>query len=110
MKYSEQTLQSYTAPLLTVEKQRADNTIKMIKSAIDADDDLKSMNIEVFTQGSFANNTNVRAESDVDVCVMLKDTFCCKYPDGKNREDYGYIVSDMTFQKFRNHVKKALQV
>ena len=109
MKYSEQTLQSWTASLSPTEEQRAENTIKMIKSAIDANDELKSMDIEVFTQGSFANNTNVRSESDVDVCVMLKDTFHCKYPEGKKREDYGYTVSDMTFQQYRYLVKKAMQ-
>ena len=75
MKYSEETLQAWTAPLSSSEEQRAENTIKMILSAIDNSDELKTKDIEVFIQGSFANNTNVRAESDVDVCVMLKDTF-----------------------------------
>ena len=109
MKYSEQTLQGWTLPLSQTEEQRAENTIKMIRTAIDANDDLKSMDIEVFTQGSYANNTNVRSESDVDVCVMLKDTFHTVYPDGKKREDYGFLASDLTFQQYRNMVKTALQ-
>ena len=81
----------------------------MIKSAIDANDELKTMNIEVFSQGSFANNTNVRIESDVDVCIMLKDTFHCKYPEGGNDEDYGFKSSEFTFQQYRDLIKKALQ-
>ncbi len=109
MKYSEQTLQSWTAPLSQTEEQRAENTIKMIRSAIDANADLKTMGIEVFTQGSFANNTNVRSESDVDVCVMLNDTFHCEYPEGGKNEDYGFTSSDFTFQQYRDLVKKALQ-
>lgn len=109
MKYSEDTLVSWTAPLSQTEEQRAENTIRMIKSAIDADDQLKSMSIEVFVQGSFANNTNVRSESDVDVCVMLKDTFHEVFPEGKSRADYGFIASSMTFQKYREMVKVALQ-
>lgn len=109
MKYSEQTLQSWTAPLSQTEEQRAENTIKMIRSAIDANADLKTMGIEVFTQGSFANNTNVRSESDVDVCVMLKDTFHSEYPEGGKDEDYGFTSSDFTFQQYRDLVKKALQ-
>lgn len=109
MKYSEQTLQGWTLPLSQTEEQRAENAIKMIRTAIDANDDLKSMDIEVFTQGSYANNTNVRSESDVDVCVMLKDTFHAVYPDGKKREDYGFLASDLTFQQYRNMVKTALQ-
>ena len=109
MKYSEQTLQSWTAPLSDSEEKRAENTIKMIRSAIDSSDELKTMDIEVFTQGSFANNTNVRTESDVDVCVMLKDTFHSIYPDGKKREDYGFTASELTFYQYRDMVKQALQ-
>ena len=109
MKYSEQTLQSWTAPLSQSEERRAENTIKMIKSAIDANAELKTMNIEVFTQGSFANNTNVRSESDVDVCVMLKDTFHCEYPEDGKDEDYGFTSSDFTFRQYRDLVKMALQ-
>ena len=67
------------------------------------------MNIEVFTQGSFANNTNVHSDSDVDVCVMLKDTFHCKYPNDLKNEDYGYKTSYLTFQDYRELVKEALQ-
>lgn len=109
MKYSEQTLQNWTVPLSQTEERRADNTIKMVRKAIDENEDLRSMNIEVFIQGSYANNTNVRTESDVDVCVMLKDVFYAEYPDGKKSEDYGFISSDMTFNQYRNLIKRALQ-
>ena len=66
------------------------------------------MDIEVFTQGSFANNTNVRSESDVDVCVMVRDTFHSEYPEGKGREDYGFTAASLTFEKYREMVKRAL--
>lgn len=109
MKYSEMTLQSWTEPLSPSEEERAENTIKMIRSAIDGSDELKTMDIEVFTQGSFANNTNVRSESDVDVCVMLNDTFYCDYPEGKTREDYGFSAATLPFSNYRDMVKRALQ-
>lgn len=109
MKYSESTLQSWTAPLSISEEQRAENTINMIRSAVDSSDELKTMDIEVFTQGSFANNTNVRTESDVDVCVMLNDTFHLELPNGKNKEDYGFLPSTLSFFDYRNMVKRALQ-
>lgn len=109
MKYSEQTLQSWTAALSQAEEQRAENAIKMVRSAIDNYDELSSKDIDVFTQGSFANNTNVRSESDVDVCVMLKDTFHFDLPDGKTRENYGFAPSTTTFFEYRNMVKNALQ-
>ncbi len=109
MKYSEQTLQSWTAPLSKSEEERAENAIRMIKSAIDANADLRSMDIEVFTQGSFANNTNVRTDSDVDVCIMLKSTFFYDLPEGKVAADYGISPGTITFKRFRELVKKALQ-
>lgn len=109
MKYSEQTLQNWTAPLSQTEKQRAENTIKMIRDAINSCDELKYKDIDIFIQGSYANNTNVRSESDVDVCVMLRDTFHMVYAKGKGREDYGFLASNFTFQEYRDLVKKALQ-
>lgn len=109
MKYTEARLQSWTAPLTDTEKQRAENSIKMIQAAIDGSDELKSMDIEIFIQGSYANNTNVRSESDVDICVMLKDVFHCVYPDGKNREDYGFTTATLTFSHYRDMIKSALE-
>ena len=35
---------------------------RIIASLIEKDDNLRGMDVEVFTQGSFANNTNVRTE------------------------------------------------
>lgn len=109
VKYSEQTLQNWTAPLSQTEEQRAENTIKMIRDAINSCNDLKYKDIDIFIQGSYANNTNVRSESDVDVCVMLRDTFHTVYAQGKGREDYGFSASNFTFQEYRDLVKKALQ-
>lgn len=109
VKYSEQTLQNWTAPLSQTEEQRAENTIKMIRDAINSCNDLKYKDIDIFIHGSYANNTNVRSESDVDVCVMLRDTFHTVYAQGKGREDYGFSASNFTFQEYRDLVKKALQ-
>lgn len=109
MKYSEQTLKNWTAPLSQTEEQRAENTIRMVKDAITSCDELNSMDIDIFLQGSYANNTNVLSDSDIDICVMLRDTFHSVYPEGKGREDYGFIESTFTFHEYRNLVKQALQ-
>lgn len=109
MRYSEQTFQDWTKPLSTTEEKRAENTINMIRSAIEANSELKQLDYEVFTQGSFANNTNVRSDSDVDVCVMLRSTFYYDLPDNKTASDYGFMPATITFQRYRDLVKKALQ-
>lgn len=70
MKYTEQQLINWTAPLSATEDNRAQQTISMIKSTIDLATNLNGIDIKVFLQGPYANNTNVRNNSDVDVCVM----------------------------------------
>ena len=70
-KYTEEQLKKFTAPLTQTEENRAENAEKMIRTAIDSCDELSEHSIEVFPQGSYANNTNVRENSDVDICVML---------------------------------------
>ncbi|MBR5779756.1 MAG: nucleotidyltransferase [Clostridia bacterium] len=108
MKYTESTLVSWTKPVSDTEEQKIQNTINMIKSAIDSSHELKDLTIEIFVQGSYANNTNVKANSDVDVCVMLKSTFYTEYPDGKNRSDYGFIEGDISYAEYRRRVRTAI--
>ena len=108
MKYSENTLKGWKDPASTTEEQRIYNTINMIKSATNGSAELKGLTIEVFVQGSYANNTNVRTNSDVDVCVMLKSTFFTEYPNGKTSSDYGFVDGSITFDEYKQRVKKAI--
>ena len=51
-------------------------TYQAIKSTLEnADSPYAGKNIEVFLQGSYGNATNIYAESDVDVVILLKDCF-----------------------------------
>ena len=107
-RYSEEIFDNWRRPASVTEEQRISNAIKMIKDAIKASEELKNKDIEIFVQGSYANNTNVRANSDVDVCIMLKDTFYSEYPDGLTREHYGFIKGTNSFSTFRKQVIGAL--
>ena len=71
MRYTESTLSTWCAPASNTEEEKIENTINMIRSAIDNWHELDGLDIEVFVQGSYANNTNVRTSSDVDVCIMF---------------------------------------
>ncbi len=75
MIFDEAKLKSWCLPPSSTEQEKINNAINMIKSAIDGSQELEDLDIEIFVQGSFANNTNVKASSDVDVCIMLKSTF-----------------------------------
>ena len=108
-KYSEETLKRWAKPANETEEQRISNAIKMIKEAIRSYDNLKHKDIEIFIQGSYANNTNVRTKSDVDVCIMLKDTFYSEYPNGYTREDYGFTEGTNSFDDFRKDIINALK-
>lgn len=107
-KFPEDTFINWSKPASESEEQRISNAIDMVKSAIKSNADLQNKNIEIFVQGSYANNTNVRANSDIDICIMLKDTFYSEYPEGLTREDYGFSISDYSFSIFRSTVIKAL--
>lgn len=107
-KLSELTFDNWSKPASENEEQRISNAISMIKDAIHSSNELANKNIDIFIQGSYANNTNVRANSDIDVCIMLKDTFSSKYPDGLTREDYGFTVSNYEFSVYRKEVIKSL--
>lgn len=109
MRYSENTLQSWTAPLSETEKNRVENTIRMINDAIQSKEELADINYEIFVQGSYANNTNVRQNSDIDVCVMLTTSFYTNYEEGMSSSDFGYTDGGMSFQEFREFVIDALR-
>lgn len=109
MRYTESTLSTWCAPASNTEEERIDNTIKMIRSAIDNWHVLDGLDIEVFVQGSYANNTNVRTSSDVDVCIMLRNTFFSSYPDGRCREDYGFTPGSISFDEYKTRVYDALE-
>jgi hypothetical protein len=83
----------------------------MIKKAIDASSALNDRNIRVFTQGSYRNDTNVRADSDVDIAV------CCQsliHPDYSHAPDVndqraGLVDSDYNAAQLRVDVGAALR-
>lgn len=100
-KFSEETFKAWCRPASESEEEHISRAISMAKDAIKSSNELKGKDIEIFIQGSYANNTNVRKESDVDVCVMLKDTFYSEYPTGLGREDYGFTKGTNNFKTYR---------
>jgi len=92
------------------EQQRCDNAQQMVNEAIKAHPKLKNRDIEVLLQGSYRNRTNVRKESDVDVCVLCKD---CFFPDysltpNTNNTVLGFNDSSLTFTELKKEVEEAL--
>ena len=50
-------------------------THEQVRKALEQSDALRGRSYEVYLQGSYANSTNTRVDSDVDVVVQLSSTF-----------------------------------
>jgi len=65
----ENQLAGWTGPSSDTEKDKQERTERMIRQALDAHEAFTNCSLKVYAKGSYANNTNVRADSDVDVAV-----------------------------------------
>src|SRR5947207_2245798 len=83
MNISEDTFVSWAKGPGTTEADKCRNAETAIKKAIAADAKLSQMDISVFAQGSYPSRTNVRLDSDVDICVRYNQAFFVRYPEGK---------------------------
>ena len=99
MKFKESILKQYAAPLSETEDIKCKHAIEAIRDALSDlgyTDDQKGIRllesdtlsyavsmrnkysterVHIFIQGSYANNTCVRNESDVDIAVVREDIF-----------------------------------
>jgi hypothetical protein len=104
----EDKFQTWAMPPSQAEQEKATNAERAIRRAITDDKTLSKMDIKIIQQGSYRANTNVRLDSDVDICVCLQEPFFCNYPPGKTREDFGNVANKMTYQEFKGLVETAL--
>lgn len=65
----EDTLSSWTGPSSATEQERQERTERMIRQAIEDHEPFANCVLSIYAKGSYANNTNVRADSDVDIAV-----------------------------------------
>ncbi|NMC60200.1 MAG: nucleotidyltransferase [Candidatus Methanofastidiosa archaeon] len=93
----------------TVEQEKCDRAENAIKKSISESAELNNKSISCFTQGSYRNRTTVRQESDVDVCVMCRDSFFYDLPEGYSAGDFGISTpAEYSYSIFKNDVYKAL--
>jgi len=133
MKFTESMLENYSQPLSTTEDAQCKHTIQMIRDAlrlIHYTDDNKSISplysdtlsysiemrstvnsrkIRIFVQGSYANNTNVRTESDVDIAVVEESVFTPEYRVGVTDANYNFSTSTSSARPLKDEVEDALK-
>jgi hypothetical protein len=81
----EDKLSGWTGPSSDAEKDKQDRTERMIREAIDAHEPFDNCSLKVFAKGSYANNTNVRSDSDVDIAVKCTDVLYWKESEKGDR-------------------------
>ena len=92
-----------TEQLITWSHQGAVTTSKTtyltIRNALESQNaSYKNKDFEIFLQGSYGNDTNVYAESDVDVVIKLNDTFYY---------DTDRVSSEQEKERIRNYISPA---
>jgi len=98
------------APSAT-EQTKCENAERAVRKAVDASVKLNTRKIEVFAQGSYANRTNVRQDSDVDICLLCDDVFFTDYTlsEGLNDGVLGYTTGSYAYADYKNDVEAALK-
>lgn len=136
MKFKESTLKEYAAPLSETENQKCLNAIGMVRDALkdlgftdygtpitplysdtyayalEMRSTTADRKIKLFIQGSYANNTNVRTQSDVDIAVVQEDIFRTEYRNStiypQSDSDYGFTPVPSSAQTFKDEVQQCL--
>lgn len=83
----EDQLSRWTSPPFANEDQKAANTERMIREAIQGHGFLSTLPIDVYAKGSYKNNTTVRQDSDVDVAVEYTGMIHCAYGPDTSQEE-----------------------
>lgn len=105
----ESVFREWSKPPTTTEEQRCTNAESVVRNAIRSYPAFASRNIEVFPQGSYRNGTNVRANSDVDICVRCMDVCFSDVPAGYSKTDVGLVDASYTYAAFEDDVERALR-
>ncbi len=129
MKFTEEQIIKYSKPISDTEENKCKNAINMISNALRnmgyhekqqiqlaykdtfAYETMLQKNntqIKLLIQGSYANNTNVRTKSDVDIAIIQEDVFTSNYRTGVVSSNYGFSNSDYTFKEYKKHIYNYL--
>jgi hypothetical protein len=109
MNISEDTFNLWSKGPSDTEAEKCENAETAVRKAIDADSTLQWLDISVFAQGSYRARTNVRKNSDVDICIRYNGSYFPEYPPGTTKETLGHSDGKLSFAHFKNMVQTALE-
>ena len=104
----EDKLSGWTGPSSSTEQDKQNRTERMIRQAIDAHEPFNNCSLKVFAKGSYANNTNVRADSDVDIAVECTECLYWGESEKGNHSPSGSYQGIWTPVKLRAELLSAM--
>lgn len=107
-RFTEEQLNQMCRPASDHEETKLQNAESILRRALSASTIIPSSKYEIFGQGSYANNTNIRLNSDIDINVCYTDGFYYGIPQGKTISDYGIIPASYTFQAYKDDIERML--
>ncbi len=98
-------------PASDTEEQKIEAAQRKIGRALRRSTFLTTHQWAIIPQGSYHNNTNVRTESDVDLCVCLTDAYFTDGPptDLPSMAELGLEPLPFTFEDFKNHLAACVR-
>lgn len=75
-------LSSWVGPSSASEQDQQERAERMVKKAITGWPSFAGVDLEIYTKGSYPNNTNVKSDSDVDVVVECRECTYDHYETG----------------------------
>lgn len=89
------------------------STYSTIKNALESSDAAyHGKNFKVFLQGSYGNDTNIYAESDVDVVIRLDDVYYSDLtqlsPEDREAYDRAFVPATYSYDQYKRDVLRIL--
>lgn len=107
---TEAQLSGWTGPSSDTEQDKQDRTDRMVTDAVNEHRAFETCSLSVYPKGSYANQTNVRADSDVDIVVQCHE---CLYWEeaqpGARNDSSGTYQGIWTPGTLRSELVTALQ-
>jgi hypothetical protein len=84
------------------------DTHESVRNALELYDWPGDVQYEVYLQGSYKNDTNIRGNSDVDIVVQLNSAFLTNLSEDWKRQ-FGFTSATYGWKEFRSDTLKALR-
>lgn len=105
----EEKLSGWTGPSSDTEQDKQDRTERMIRQAIDSHEAFNNCSLKVYAKGSYANNTNVRSDSDVDIAVECTEALYWEESEKSNHTPGTPYEGVWTPAKLRAELLSAME-